>query len=148
MRFVVELTDGVTTRAGLIGPAGAGSSTTSVKQALNSVKDLLQATAVDVGFQLYAVTTNAPTDAKSPRLYVECSMQNEDDSDSLWELAYVGDDGYVNLRQVSQGTLPMAMSWTVSKNFARYFRWRIEIPEDTTAITLTAIFKITLLGHG
>jgi hypothetical protein len=148
MRFVVELSDGVTSKVGLTGPAGAGSGTTSFSQALTQVKDLLQATKVDVGVQFYAVTTNASTDATGPRLYIESSMQNEDASNALWEPVHMGDDGYLNLRPVSAGTLPAQMTWTVMQDFGRYLRWRIEIPEAATAVTLTLIFKVTLLGHG
>lgn len=145
MRFVVELTDGVTSKVSL---TGTTSSATTFSQALTQVKDLLQATKIDVGLQVLSATTNAPSDALSPKFYIESSMQSDDESNALWEPVYMGVDGYVNLRQLSQGTLPMQMTWSVTQDFGRYLRWRIEIPQDTTAITLSLIFKVTLLGHG
>ncbi len=54
----------------------------------------------------------------------------------------IGDE---SLRVFAQ---PAQLLTTVDQGFGRYARWRIEIPENATAITLTLIFKITLLGHG
>ena len=132
----------------MTGPVGAGASTTSFTQALTQVKDLLQATKIDVGLHFFAVTTENATEAKGPKLYIESSMQNEDASNALWEPVHMGEDGYLNLWSVSDGTLPSQTTWTVQQDFGRYLRWRIEIPEHSSAIKLTLIFKITLLGHG
>ena len=148
MRFVVELTDGVSSQVGLSGLAGGGSGPTSFTQALTQVKDILQATSFEVGVHLYSVTTNASTLALGPLLYLETSMQNEDSANALWQPVAVGAGSSLNLYTLSQGTVPMQTIWTVDADFGRYLRWRIEIPGNTTAITLTAIFKISLLGHG
>jgi hypothetical protein len=107
----------------------------------------LQATKLDVGFVVYALTTNG-TMAKPPKLYLESSLQNEDEFGGLWSPIKLDSGDFINLFEASGYPQPAQLLTTVDQGFGRYVRWRIEIPENATAITLTLIFKITLLGHG
>ena len=147
MRFVVELSDGVTSKVGLSGPVGAGGGANSIAQPLTQVKDLLQATKLDVGIVVYALTTNGIM-AKPPKLYLESSLQNEDEFGALWSPIKLDSGDFINLFEASGYPQPAQLLTTADQGLGRYVRWRIEIPENTTAITLTLIFKITLLGHG
>lgn len=146
MRFVSELTDGVTNQVGLTG-SGSSSAATSFPQPLNQVKDILQANGIDVGLTFYSVALENNTSTASARLYLETSMQNESATNSLW--TPIGDAAGMDLANEETG-LPKQHMMSITEEIGRYLRWRIEIDGITSgpAITLTTIFKITVLGRG
>lgn len=144
MRFVVELTDGVTTKVGLV---GSTTKATSFAQSIGQVKDILQANGLDIGVTFYGVTmANNVPGTSTARLYFESSMQNEDASNSMWEA--IGDSGGLDLSEAIDKTFPCQFVMSSVDDIGRYLRWRLEIEEATPAITLTVIFKVTVLGRG
>lgn len=143
MRFVVELTDGVTTQLNL---EGVAASPVSVVQPIAQVKDILQATAIDIGVHFYTSSLANNTGSATARLFLESSMQNEDASDALWEP--VSDSSGLDFAEVMPDGVPQQFVFSAHEDLGRYLRWRIEIEAASPEITLSTIFKITVLGHG
>ncbi len=112
------------------------------------MKDILQANGIDVGFHFFSVQLANKVSTPTARLYLETSMQNEDASNNLWEV--VGDPNGFDLSSVMPDGRPTQMVGSITEDLGRYLRWRIVL-EGTgagTALTLSTIFKITVLGRG
>ncbi len=112
------------------------------------MKDILQATGVEVGIHFFSVQLANKVSTPTARLYLETSIQSEDASNGLWEK--VGDPAGVDLSTVMPDGVPTRTIGSITSDLGRYLRWRIVL-EGTgagTALTLSTIFKITLLGHG
>jgi hypothetical protein len=144
MRFVVELTDGVTTQLGMTGTQAAA---TSFPQPLTQVKDILQANGIDVGVHVYSVTLANNTGGVTAKLYLETSMQNEDATDALW--VRIGDASGIDFASALSSGKPKQFVFSITEDIGRYLRWRIALDASGagSALNLSTIFKITVLGH-
>jgi hypothetical protein len=120
MRFVVELTDGVTSQVGL---SGVQSSDTSFTQGLTQVKDILQANGIDVGMHFFTIQLANRSGMATAKLFLETSMQNEDANPDLWEV--VGDPNGLDLYSVSPAGTPKQLLFSITEDLGRYLRWRI-----------------------
>ena len=145
MRFVVELTDGVTSQVGL---TGESMTDTSFTQGLTQVKDILQANGIDVGIHFFTIQLANRTGSATAKLFLETSMQNEDANPDLWEV--VGDPNGLDLYSVSPAGTPKQLVFSITEDLGRYLRWRIVLQASGAgdALTLNTIFKVTVLGRG
>ena len=145
MRFVVELTDGVTSQVGL---TGESMTDTSFTQGLTQVKDILQANGIDVGIHFFTIQLANRSAMATAKIFLETSMQNEDANPDLWEV--VGDPNGLDLHSVSPAGTPKQLVFSITDDLGRYLRWRIVLQASGagSALTLNTIFKITVLGRG
>lgn len=151
MRFVTELTNGVETQINLSG-GNTSTSGISYAQPIEGVKDLLQATRLEIGLHIFAASFQNASGDLTARLLIETSMQNTDATSSLWEPVFMGtgNESGIDLKVAMADNVPILTTWTVSQDFGRYFRWRIHVDGVASgdAVLATVIFKVTLLGHG
>lgn len=138
MRTLIDQTGGIAT----VSQTGSTSATVEVAQAEKQVLDISAFSGLDVEFRAFSLTQVNGSSSATALLYLETSMQKEDSSTTLW--TQIGPSAIQLYEFVGTNR---ATLFTLSSDLGRYLRWRIEIPSNTPALELTAVFQITGFGR-